>query len=90
MKVYVHGYSNAATITHPDGSIERVIGAVKVAYSSTPTYTWPSRMEAQYECEFLNREKVAIHFHVCEFTVEELPGGRFGIVCLEHTTESHL
>jgi hypothetical protein len=90
MKVYLHGYSNTTEVPKPDGSIERVTGDLQVAYSSTPTHTWPSQMEAQYECAFLNGAAVHVGFHICDFTVEELPGGRFGIVCLDHTNDSHL
>jgi len=78
------------TVTNPDGSTEEVAGDLQVVYSGTPTLTWPSRMEAHYDCVYLNGAMVKIGFHICNFTVEDLPGGRFGIVCLDHTNDSHL
>ncbi|WP_158786007.1 hypothetical protein [Granulicella sp. L46] len=77
-------------VANQDGSTKQVAGDLQVEYSGSPTHTWPSRMEAQYECAYLNGALVKLGFHICSFTVEELPGGRFGIVCLDHSNDSHL
>jgi hypothetical protein len=79
-----------STVTRPDGSSEEVAGDLQVAYNSTPTHTWPSQMEAQLDCNYLNGAVVRVGFHICDFTVEALPGSRFGIVCVDHTNASHL
>lgn len=59
-------------------------GRLTVRYSAEPVETWPSLNEAGAQCRVLNGGKVGSGSHLCEFHVDSLPGGRWGVYCEHH------
>ena len=73
MKAYVVGYESKEG---PENDIE-------VGWDKEPRWTM-SVFKADAERHFLQRKRVHLGEHYCQFSVEALPGGEFSIVCLSH------
>lgn len=90
MKAYVLGYR-----TKTDEEIEAQrrtavpfarIEEIEVQYHSRPVWRIPSH-EAEWRCAELQRSRIHVGQHYCEFSLEELPEGNFAIVCESHPSE---
>jgi hypothetical protein len=57
---------------------------VEVRYSKEPDWVMRLVQEAESECLILNKLRVHVGEHLCEFSIEELPKGGFVVVCLSH------
>jgi hypothetical protein len=55
-----------------------------IKYSEQPVWTMESVPQAEFQCNCLNSKRVHIGQHYCKFSVEDLPEGKFAIVCLTH------
>ena len=85
MKVYVRGYrqkdaDEAQPLKRP---VER-IEDVEVQYCKEPDWRIAFRDLAESESKILTEMRVHVGPHYCEFVVEELPEGKFAIVCPSH------
>jgi hypothetical protein len=86
MKAYVVGYRgrDKDKIEPPKRPFDPVED-LDVWFSKGPEY-WKiaSLEEAEPELQYLRNCRVHIGSHYCEFSIEELPGGEFAVVCLSH------
>ena len=56
----------------------------------SPQSRYDSRSIAQADCSALNRFVICSDVdHRCSFTVDELPDGKFGIICVCHPLATH-
>lgn len=82
MKVYVEGYTPVTSLPPtPQRANRQDYG---VGYSSEPSWTMPSRAEADGECARLRSFHVRVGEHACEFEVEQTEFGEFAIICPTH------
>lgn len=82
MKAYVKGYRPIEKgAKRPEDAPE---DNNEIFFTRQPEWT-PDGEEAKAECKILN-EHMRFHTgsHYCVFSVEELPGGLFAVVCLTH------
>lgn len=81
MKAYVLGYKEKEK--KPE---ERFVPPteVHVQYSKEPEWIMRFVQEAESECLTLNKLRVHVGEHSCEFSIEELPKGGFVVVCASH------
>jgi hypothetical protein len=82
MKTYVHGYGPKEK--KQTGQEATPQYEIEVEYTKDPQWRMPFREFAECEREDLQRMKVHIADHYCDFSVEELPDNEFAIVCLSH------
>jgi hypothetical protein len=83
MKSYVRGYQSRK----PEGSAAQnaaLPNEVEVEFTRVAQWRIPAREVAGYECEILQRMRVHVGAHNCEFSIEELSSNEFAIVCLSH------
>jgi hypothetical protein len=59
-----------------------------VLYSKEPQWKITARELADAELRILRNMQVHVGLHYCNFSVEELSGGDFTIVCLSHPDPS--
>lgn len=81
MKVYATGYRPKEKPTEEQQRSPYT--EHEVFYSKEPHWKMGA-YEAESQCKVLHSIRVHVGEHFCTFTVEELPGGEFAVVCLNH------
>ena len=56
----------------------------------TPQSRYATREHAQADCRDLNQVNIEVGTHRCSFSVDALPEGDFGIICVCHPLHSGL
>ena len=61
-------------------------GLINLQYGTQPLphSKYATRTLAEADCRSLNRSDVYVGSHRCSFSVDTLPGGDFGIICVCH------
>jgi hypothetical protein len=85
MKVYVQGYR---TTTEEEREKMRRLRPLEdygllVSYSELPEWSM-ERYGVDMHFETLHNKRIHVGSHYCDLSIEELPDGKFTIVCLEH------
>lgn len=76
MKTYVVGYqTNETNVALLD---------VRYGAQPLPDAKFPTRSMAEAECKSLNRSGIHVGSHRCSFSVDALPAGGYGIICVCH------
>jgi hypothetical protein len=83
MKRYVRGY-NSKKPKEPAEAEVHLSDNVDVEFTKDPEWIMPAREIAESECRILQRMRVHVGTHYCDFSVEELPGNEFAIACKSH------
>ena len=69
MKAYILGFKSNPT---------------KLQFGPEPEARYETREQAESECQDLNRSDICVGVHQCSFSVDPLPEGDFGILCICH------
>jgi hypothetical protein len=81
MKIYVLGWK---TKTEEKIDHKRPWENIDVAYSSEPEWTMEFRELAEGELSTLSSFRPHVEQHYCDLAFEELPNGKFAIICRDH------
>ncbi len=76
MKAYVVGYG-----TNESGT---KLTSLQYGPQPLPDSKYQTRTQAEVDCRNLNRSGIHAGSHQCSFSVDRLPGGDFGIICVCH------
>ena len=76
MKAYVADYKPEENVPEQNPT------PYDIKYSKQPVWTMEFVRQAESQCNDLNSMRAHIGQHYCKFSVEELPEGKFAIVCL--------
>jgi hypothetical protein len=88
MKAYVTYYGPEPKASEEETEKEkedRLARPCVVQFHKTPLWTLPAKDLADVEVTNLQWQRVFVGQHFCRFSVEELPEGKFAVVCLDHT-----
>ncbi|HEY3988844.1 MAG TPA: hypothetical protein VGM02_06060 [Acidobacteriaceae bacterium] len=83
MKMYVLGY-RSKEYNDETGKTVALLYEVEIQYTTDPEWKMPFRELAELERDNLQRMQVHIGPHYCNFSIEQLSGSDFAIVCLSH------